>query len=112
MISDFLKLSHMATATAAQIKLWKQQFGKVFQFQVKVSKEETATGYFKAPDLDTILAMAEFLESDKKKSLMILYNNTKVHVDDIVDTNDQVRFAMIQQIKNLWKNYAVSVKEI
>lgn len=102
----------MATATQTQINQWKKQFGRIYQFDVKVSKEETATGYFKAPDLDTILAMAEFLNEDKKKSLMILYNNTKVHVDDIVETNDQVRFAMIQQIKNLWKNYAVSVKEI
>jgi len=102
----------MVAATPTQIKAWKKQYGRIYRFQVKTDSGEKAIGIFKAPSLDTILAMGEFLKDDKAKTLTILYNQTKVKVDDIVEQDEQVKFAMIQQIKNLWKNYKVEVEEL
>ena len=98
-------------ATPAKIKSWKQQYGEVYRFRVvKDSKE--IEGYFKAPSADTIMAMAEFAESDKAKAMNILYTNTKIEVDPVVDSDDAVRLAMIAKVRTLWKNYSVAVKKL
>lgn len=106
----------MATAanqkpSAAQIKSWKQTHGSVYHFSVIKDKKEI-NGYFKAPSMDTIMAMAEFAESDKAKALSILYTNTKIQVDPEVDTDDPIRLSMMKNIQALWKNYTVRVKKL
>lgn len=99
--------------TQAQIKSWKKKWGEVFQIDVPTDDEgNIAIGYFKKPNLETISAAEQFVESEPIKAGNIMFNNCWLGGDDQVKENDECRISAIKVIGSLFKVRTATLKKL
>lgn len=101
--------------TDTQIKKWKSQFGEVHLVEVVVrtedGTEDTASAYFRKPDLEIISAIQAF-DGDDIKQAIIVFENCWLGGDERIRKSDECKLAAANLVAPLFKLPAATIKKL
>lgn len=100
--------------TEAQLALWKKEHKKIHQFDVIVDEEgkDVATAYFKSPDINTLAAAMQVVDSDPMQANKILFANTWLGGDERIQTDDELKFSVYVKLVRIVKLRTVNIKNL
>jgi len=98
-------------ATKTQINDWKKEFGKIYELSVEDEDGEHFT-YVKKPNIDTLSAVTKYTDTDPLKSLVIMFNGTRLGGSEKVTTDDELKLSTAAGLKSIFKMKAVKLKKL
>ncbi|MBN9293740.1 MAG: hypothetical protein J0G96_07165 [Flavobacteriia bacterium] len=113
----------LRSVTPAQIAAWKKEYGdhKIYEIPVKIplpreeGKEqefEEIIGVARKPGLDEILAAEEYAPDDSVKQNLFLFQNCYLGGDPLINSEDELKLAVANEIASLFKFYKASSKKL
>ena len=101
----------MKKATETQIKMWKQQHGSIYEFEVELEEDKKAICYLKKPSIIGLAAASAFLE-DKFKYLEILLNECWIDGDQAIKTDEEAKYTTMLYCDKLFQIKEATLKKL
>lgn len=97
--------------TDEQIQMWKNKHRKISSIEVD-EDDETHTGYFRRPDMETLSAVSKLGKTDEIKAANALFENCWLGGSPILREDAVLKMAVIGRLNKIMEVSRVELKNL